>query len=88
MRAPDCAWTRPRASTISREIARNTNPATGMYEPYRAQQMSADRLKRLKTAKVYTVRGLLACIKAGLRAHWSPEQIAAGSGQTSPIIRA
>ena len=26
----------------SRELVRNTNPATGMYEPYRPQQMSAD----------------------------------------------
>ena len=30
------------ASTVSRELARNANPATGMYEPYRPQQMSAD----------------------------------------------
>ena len=30
------------ASTASRELVRNTNPATGMYEPYRPQQMSAD----------------------------------------------
>ena len=64
------------ASTVSRELARNANPATGMYEPYRAQQMSADRLKRPRPAKIHTVPGLLACIRAGLRAHWSPEQIA------------
>lgn len=64
------------ASTASRELARNTNPATGMYEPYRARQMSADRLRRPKPAKIHTVPGLLAYIRAGLRAHWSPEQIA------------
>ena len=64
------------ASTVSRELARNANPATGMYEPYRAQQMSADRLRRPKPAKIHTVPGLLACIRAGLRAHWSPEQVA------------
>ncbi|MFR2858280.1 MAG: IS30 family transposase [Bifidobacterium scardovii] len=64
------------ASTVSREIGRNTNPATGMYEPYRAQQMSADRLKRPKTAKVHRVPGLLDYIREGLRARWSPEQIA------------
>ena len=63
-------------STVSRELARNTNPATGMYEPYRAQQMSADRLKRPKAAKVRTVPGLLEYVRAGLEAHWSPEQIA------------
>lgn len=39
------------ASTVSRELARNANPATGGYEPYRAQQMSADRLRRPKTAE-------------------------------------
>ncbi|WP_238548422.1 IS30 family transposase [Bifidobacterium biavatii] len=64
------------ASTVSRELSRNTNPATGMYEPYRAQQMSADRLKRPKPVKVRTVPGLLDYIHNGLRAHWSPEQIA------------
>ena len=64
------------ASTVSRELARNANPATGMYEPYRAQQMSADRLRRPKPAKIHTVPGLLAYIRAGLRAHWSPEQVA------------
>ena len=41
------------ASTASRELVRNTNPA-----------------------KIHTVPGLLAYIRAGLRAHWSPEQIA------------
>ncbi len=64
------------ASTAGRELARNTNPATGMYEPYRAQQMSADRLRRPKTAKIHTVPGLLDYIRSGLKAHWSPEQIA------------
>ncbi|PWG66044.1 IS30 family transposase [Bifidobacterium callitrichidarum] len=58
-----------------RGIARNTNPATGAYEPYRAQQMSADRLRRPKTAKAHAVPGLLDYIRDGLRAHWSPEQI-------------
>lgn len=38
--------------------------------------MSADRLKRPKPAKVRTVPGLLAYIRDGLNAHWSPEQIA------------
>ena len=64
------------ASTVSREPARNANPAAGMHEPYRARQMSADRLRRPKPAKIHTVPGLPAYIRAGLRAHWSPEQIA------------
>ncbi|WP_241520241.1 IS30 family transposase [Bifidobacterium catulorum] len=64
------------ASTVSRELARNTNPATGMYEPYRAQQLSADRLKRPKPVKIRTIPGLLDRIRFGLESHWSPEQIA------------
>ena len=31
------------ASTASRELVRNTNPATGMYEPYRPQQTTQAR---------------------------------------------
>ena len=34
------------------------------------------RPRRPKPAKIHTVPGLLAYIRAGLRAHWSPEQIA------------
>ena len=31
--------------TVSREVERNRNPESGGYEPYRAQQKAADRLK-------------------------------------------
>ena len=34
--------------TVSREVERNRNPESGGYEPYRAQQKAADRLKRPK----------------------------------------
>lgn len=63
-------------STVSREVARNANPATGEYEPYRAQQKSADRLKRPKPRKAAEGTRLWDEILAGLRRHWSPEQIA------------
>ena len=76
------------ASTVSRELRRNANRATGGYEPYRAQQMSADRLKRPKPAKVRTVPGLLAYIRDGLNDIGAPSRSPAGSGRTSPIIRA
>lgn len=61
---------------ISREVRRNRNPATGDYEPYRAQQKSADRLKRPKPRKAAPGTRLWAEILAGLERHWSPEQIA------------
>lgn len=61
--------------TISREIERNRNPATGDYEPYRAQQKSADRLKRPKPRKAAEGTALWSRILAGLTKHWSPEQI-------------
>lgn len=62
--------------TVSREIARNSNPATGSYEPYRAQQEAADRLKRPKPRKAAPGTRLWDEVLAGLRRHWSPEQIA------------
>lgn len=37
--------------TVSREVERNRNPESGGYEPYRAQQKAADRLKRPKPRK-------------------------------------
>ncbi|RHG79446.1 IS30 family transposase [Bifidobacterium pseudocatenulatum] len=61
--------------TVSREVERNRNPGTGDCEPYRAQQKAADRLKRPKPRKAADGTPLWAEILAGLRRHWSPEQI-------------
>ena len=61
--------------TVSREVERNRNPESGDYEPYRAQQKAADRLKRSKLRKAADGTPLWAEILAGLRRHWSPEQI-------------
>ena len=44
--------------------------------PYRAQQKAADRLKRPKPRKAAEGTRLWDEIAAGLRRHWSPEQIA------------
>ena len=46
------------------------------HEPYRARQKAADRLKRPKPRKAAEGTPLWAEILAGLRRHWSPEQIA------------
>ena len=62
-------------STVSREVERNRNPEFGDCEPYRAQQKAADRLKRPKPRKAADGTPLWAEILAGLRRHWSPEQI-------------
>lgn len=60
---------------VSREIERNRNPGTGDCEPCRAQQKAAGRLKRPKPRKAADGTPLWAEILAGLRRHWSPEQI-------------
>lgn len=62
--------------TVSREVERNRNPESGGYEPYRAQQKAADRLKRPKPRKAAEGTRLWDEIAAGLRRHWSPERIA------------
>ena len=61
---------------VSREVERNRNPESGGYEPYRAQQKAADRLKRPKPRKAAEGTRPWDEIAAGLRRHWSPEQIA------------
>ena len=63
------------ASSISREIRRNTNPRTGCYEPYLAHQLGHERLKRPKPCKIMSHPPLFAYIRDGLRRHLSPEQI-------------
>lgn len=62
--------------TVSREVERNRNPESGGYEPCRAQQKAAGRLKRHKPRKAAEGTRLWDEIAAGLRRHWSPEQIA------------
>lgn len=53
--------------TVSREVERNRNPESGGYEPYRAQQKAADRLKRPKPRKAAEGTRLWDEIAAGLR---------------------
>ena len=60
---------------VSREVERDRNPGTGDCEPCRAQQKTAGRLKRPRPRKAADGTPLWAGIPAGLRRHWSPEQI-------------
>jgi len=67
------------ASTISRELKRNSEPTKAWdsgYEPARAQTVSERRRRwdaRFKLARDATLR---ACVRERLVAGWSPEQIA------------
>ena len=62
------------ASTISRELARNSVPGFG-YQPHTAQRMAAARRPRPKTSKLSADGPLREAVQDGLRRRWSPEQI-------------
>ena len=62
------------ASTISRELARNTE-ADGTYRPYAAHRAAAGRRARPKPAKLATNRPLADYVQDKLGQRWSPEQI-------------
>jgi IS30 family transposase len=72
------------ASTISRETRRNRNPASGRYDPHRADQFATTKRARPKTAKVLARPRLLHAIHDKLAKHWSPEQISAWLKQAWP----
>jgi transposase, IS30 family len=76
MRAVAAVLGRP-ASTVSRELDRNTDPddSDGAYRPYAAHRAAAGRRARPKPAKLATHTGLADYVQAGLDRRWSPEQI-------------
>ncbi len=61
------------ASTISREITRNTGPVG--YQPYAAHRTAASRRPRPKPSKLAVDGELRDFVKQGLLVCWSPEQI-------------
>ena len=61
---------------VGREVERDRNPGTGDCEPCRARQKADGRLKRPRPRKAAEGTRLWDEIAAGLRRHWSPEQIA------------
>ena len=61
-------------STISRELARNSQPGNG-YQPYAAHRAAAGRRPRPKDRKLLTVLRLRKHVEAKLRVRLSPEQI-------------
>ena len=62
------------ASTISREIKRNSDPVEG-YMPYGAHRSAVARRPRPKTPRIQAIPRLKAYIQDALRQRWSPEQI-------------
>jgi IS30 family transposase len=76
MRAVAAVLGRP-PSTISRELARNTDPddPAGRYLPYAAHRRAATQRARPKIAKLVANTPLAGYVQAGLDQRWSPEQI-------------
>jgi len=62
-------------STLSREINRNSDPATGDYHPFAAHQRAAARRLRPKPAKLHNNAELRDLAQRWLDQRWSPEQI-------------
>jgi IS30 family transposase len=62
-------------STVSREVRRNRQPATGRYRPFAAQARADARRPRPRPGKIATQPDLRAFIQARLDEWWSPQQI-------------
>jgi transposase, IS30 family len=62
-------------ATISRELRRNLDPASGQYRPFAAQRMAAARRARPGRGKLACDAELAGFVQEQLRRRWSPEQI-------------
>ena len=62
-------------STISRELGRNRDPATGHYRPFAAHKLAAARRARPKPRKLTHDGVLRSFVQDQLERRWSPEQI-------------
>ena len=69
-------------STVSREIRRNRDPATGRYMPYGAHRRALERRSRARPGKLATNAELRGFVQARLDERWSPTQIAECLGAT------
>ena len=64
-------------STVSREIRRNRDPATGRYRPLDAHRQAVRRRSRSRPGKLARNVELRDFVASHLRLRWSPEQISA-----------
>ena len=64
------------ASTVSRELARNSTGQRGLYRAVKAQAEAEERARRPKQRKLATSLPLRAQVQAGLEKNHSPQQIA------------
>jgi len=62
-------------STISREVRRNHDPASGEYRPFTAQRLATGRRARPRKGRLARDPVLREFVQAGLKKRWSPEQI-------------
>ena len=62
-------------STISREVRRNADEATGSYHPHAAQQAATERRRRGREFKLAEDTELYRFVADRLAKRWSPEQI-------------
>ena len=65
------------ASTVSREVLRNSVGAGGRYRAHLAQRAARERARRPKPAKLAVNGELRGWVEAKLRLRWSPEQVSA-----------
>ena len=62
-------------STVSRELRRNRDEASGRYRPFAAQRLAAQRRMRPRTGKLAADADLQKFVQGRLDQRWSPEQI-------------
>ena len=62
-------------ATVSRELRRNRDPASGSYRPFTAQRMAVQRRARPRPGKLARDPGLQTFVADRLEKRWSPEQI-------------
>jgi IS30 family transposase len=62
-------------STISRELRRNRDPASGQYRPFTAHKLAAQRRARPRAGKIARDGVLRQFVAERLEKRWSPEQI-------------
>lgn len=70
-------------STVSRELRRNADP-DGAYLPHAAHEQATLRARRPKARKLQEGTPLYEYVLAGLRRHWSPEEISHRIRQDHP----